>query len=82
MNDIINQLLENVAGFHALILLLTVLVHVFFALGLAKDIGHLRQAAVEPRFVPGSVWVFAVLLGGVWLVLIYWLIHHSTLGRR
>ncbi|HLP09196.1 MAG TPA: hypothetical protein VK178_13610 [Opitutaceae bacterium] len=52
------------------------LIHLVFALGVSRD--HLPCPA---RFAPKFVWAFAVLLGGLAPLSIYWLIHHSSLAK-
>ena len=52
------------------------LIHLILSVGVLRD--RLPGAA---RFAPKFVWAFAVLLGGLVPLAIYWLIHHSTLAR-
>ncbi len=60
-----------------LLLLLQVIVHLFFASGVARDLHVLQAKSLEPCLVPGFIWVLATLLGGVYIAAVYWLIHHS-----
>lgn len=48
-------------------------VHITFALAVFSD-SHRRTTFL----VQGWVWTLAILLGGVFVVGIYWLIHHSN----
>ena len=52
--------------------------HFLFASGIAQDVGRRRQVDQTLFLVAGSTWTFATLLGGVWVVGIYWLIHYSA----
>lgn len=52
------------------------LIHLAFAIGLLLD-----RLPGSARFAPKFVWALAVLLGGLVPLLIYWIIHHSTLAR-
>ena len=60
--------------------LVTAVVHVGFALAVLADTGKMqRYQRREPFLVGGVIWALATLLGGVFVAVIYWLIHHSTL---
>ncbi len=79
--DFINTLNVSVLQFHSFIILLTVVLHVLIATAIARDIGSMAKRQIPPILLPGSCWVLAGLLTGVWGLLIYWLIHHSSLSR-
>lgn len=79
--DFINALNLSVMQFHSIILLLTVILHILIATGIAKDIGSMRKRQLPPLFMPASAWVLAGLLAGIWGLMVYWLMHHSSIAR-
>lgn len=82
MNDIWSQLGSINQSLSLLFILLTAVLHILYAAGIAKDIGNLNKKHLQPFFLPGIGWVLAALLGGIFTVLAYWLIHHSTLAKK
>ncbi|MDA7742091.1 hypothetical protein N8865_00580 [Francisellaceae bacterium] len=81
MNEIYGQVSQSITHLNLIMLGLTILVHLMFAAGVAKDVGNFHTQKIMPKIVPGMVWVLATAIGGVWVALIYWLIHHSSLSR-
>jgi len=55
-------------------------------LGLFAGIWIYKDAKKMPKLFLGSkpIWwaIAAVMLGGVWVIFVYWLIHHSTISNR
>lgn len=81
MSDYINTLNMSVMQFHSIILILIVLLHILIATGIARDIGSMAKRQIPPVLLSSSAWVLAGLLTGVWGLLVYWIIHHSSLSR-
>jgi len=76
-----NILQQSINHFHVVILVSTVILHIIFASGIAHDIGNLHRLNIKPVLLPGNAWVMATLIIGIWVVLSYWLMHHSSLAR-
>ena len=75
------QIAPTIATISQLIFLLNALLHIIFAAGVARDVAQFNRIKASPHFVSGMIWVLATLIGGVFVLLVYWLIHHSSLGR-
>ncbi len=80
-NDLIQQLHGQIETFQYLLLLISLILHLLFAGGVARDAGHLYKLGQQPALVSAGTWAFATLIGGVITAAIYWFIHHSTLTR-
>lgn len=57
-------------------------VHIIFALAVLSDAVTIQDRGQKMVFVSGKMWALAVLFGGVFVVAVYWAIHHSTLCPR
>ena len=67
---------------HMLVMVMMVLLHIVCALGISRDLAHLAKRKILPQLLPSAGWVLAGLITGIWAVLIYWLMHHSSLSRQ
>lgn len=81
MDYFINMLNMTVLQFHSIMMILIIILHIFIAAGVARDIGMMNKRQLPPLVLPGSVWVLAALITGIWGLLVYWLMHHSSLAR-
>lgn len=59
----------------------TIVVHVAFSAAVFIDARNLAKSRVNLVFVGPVMWSIAVLLGGVFIGLAYWIIHHSALSK-
>lgn len=82
MDQLLNANAPFLSSLSSVMLIVNVLLHVIFASAVAKDAGRLSQLKISTWLVSGLVWAFATLLGGVWVAVVYWLMHHSTLTRK
>lgn len=58
---------------------LAAIVHIAFAAGVGADANRFRAKQLSTFLVGPGMWAFATLIGGVWVALAYWIIHHSNL---
>ena len=72
---------QTLGAIQLLVIVLTAVVHLIIASGIAKDIGQLTKRDANPLFIPGFAWVLAGLVGGILTLALYWLLHHSSLAR-
>ncbi len=82
LNHLFSHFSQSITNIQLLILLLNVLLHIIFAAGTAHDINQLHRVGITPRFIPAFAWVLATLIGGIFVLALYWLMHHSTLARK
>ena len=68
--------LADLQSFRLAYYLLTALVHVAFAAGVARDAGHMLHYRGGTILVGPYVWAFATLVGGVLVAVAYWVLHH------
>ncbi|MCC6145142.1 MAG: hypothetical protein IT368_15150 [Candidatus Hydrogenedentes bacterium] len=61
------------------ILGLVAIVHIAFATGVGNDAKRFHARGVSTFLVGPGMWAFATLIGGVWVAVAYWVIHHSNL---
>ena len=61
--------------------LIPFILNVLFAAGIAGDAGELKREGTDTRIVGPVVWSLAAVFGGVFVVAVYWAIHHSALRR-
>ena len=60
---------------------LTFVLHFIFAAGVFSAARGLRTRGENVMFAPPIVWALLTLLWGMFALLPYWLIHHSSLRR-
>ena len=77
---------DLVPFFYAVSLLivgLTAIVHIFFAIAVYADVTKMvNDEKLEPVFVPGIIWAVATLVGGVLAAAVYWLLNRSPLAEK
>lgn len=59
-----------------------VLVHIAFSAAVFNDANKLQREQGSLAFVNAWLWSLAVLVGGVFVALAYWVMHHSTIAKH
>ena len=73
---------NQIASLQLLILFLSTILHIVFAGAVARDTGELTKVGQKTLLVSGITWAFATLIGGVFVAVVYWVMHHSKLTRN
>ena len=60
--------------------IIVIVVNIGFAVAVFQDATYLRDPR-KPIFVGRIIWFLATLIGGVFVVGIYWVMHHSRLNQ-
>ena len=81
LNNLVETYNAQLTSIYYLILLVNVFLLIVFAGAVAKDGGRLQKIGQKTLLVSPYIWAFAVLVGGVFTAVVYWLMHHSTLTR-
>ncbi|MFN7096864.1 MAG: hypothetical protein ACK4PR_04835 [Gammaproteobacteria bacterium] len=81
MNVAYSYFANSMQTLQFVILAVTALLHIIFSGAVAKDAGRLAKQGVPTFLVSGITWAFATLIGGIWVVAVYWMIHRSTFTR-
>ena len=76
-----HDLMMAIGQWSYLYILVTILIHLAFSAATFNDARHLKKSGEQLAFVGPVVWSFAVLIGGVFVALAYWVMHHSTLRQ-
>jgi len=70
-----------VPGAQLLILGALLVVNVLFARGVMEDASEQNRVGKKTYFVKPEIWGLATVIGGFFVVTVYWLIHHSVLRK-
>lgn len=77
----IGQLMMAIGQWSYLYFLVTILIHIAFSAATFNDARQLRNKGEQLALVGPVLWSVAVLVGGVFVALAYWVMHHSTLKQ-
>lgn len=59
----------------------SIVIHLTLALAIYRDADQIERSGFSTVFVGRFLWTFMTLIGGLLVVTVYWLMHHSTLRR-
>jgi len=82
MNEFFGQFSQTINSFASLVFIINVVLHLIFASGIAKDVGNLNKRSIPTQMIAGYAWVIATAIGGILVLALYWLMHHSGLAKR
>lgn len=77
-----NQVMAFGLMWNVLPMLGALLVHLAFSAAVFNDANRLQREQGSTVLVNSWLWSLAVLVGGVFVALAYWVMHHSTLAKH
>jgi hypothetical protein len=81
LDTLVEMYSTQITSIYYLIVIVNVFLHIIFAGAVARDGGRLQKMGQKTLLVSPYIWSFAVLVGGVFTAVVYWLMHYSTLTR-
>ena len=69
-----------ISGLAICSVVIVIVVHIRFAVAIFRDATNL-PASRKPISVSPTIWLLATLLGGIFVVTLYWIMHHSRLNQ-
>ena len=81
MFDFAQSVFNEMNSLALMMLVVKAMVNIAFASAVARDAGKLAKRQHPTWLTSGVTWAFATLVGGVWVVAIYWLVHYSSLAK-
>lgn len=81
LNEFIKNYGDQITSLYYVIVFINAILHIIFAGAVAKDAGNLLKIGKKTLLVSAHTWAFAVLIGGVFTAVVYWVMHHSALLR-
>lgn len=81
-NTLLHSLNDVIQSLTFLILMINAVLHLIFAGAVAKDAGYITKSGFHTQIVSPMVWAFATLIGGVFVAVAYWVIHHAKFVRQ
>ena len=70
---------EVIMAFSFVVAVLWIYVHIRFAIAVYEDAARHEAGTL---LVSSGMWTLATLLGGIFVAVVYWAMHHSILRRR
>lgn len=77
--EIVQYMHNSVQNITLVMLVVKAILHIVFAGAIAKDAAIVQKNYGKTVFVGPITWAFATLVGGVFVAIMYWFIHHSSL---
>lgn len=81
LDTLVETYSAQLTSIYYLMLLVNAVLHIIFAGAVAKDGGNLQKIGQKTLLVSPYIWAFSVLVGGVFVAVVYWFMHHSTFTR-
>lgn len=80
--NLLQNFADEIQSISAMILLINAIIHIIFAGAVAKDAGQFSKRGEHTKLVSPMTWAFATLVGGVFIAIGYWFMHHFAYPQR